>query len=566
MTDATADDAGGVHEADQRRLGRRYAAELRFRSYGIIAIALAIAALAVLAGSVFIRGYSALFAHTITLDVHIDEARVDPRGVRDPEGIRRANFNALIQQSLRDTFPNVEGRRDLRSLFALYTPVNAARLMRQVVEDPSLIGQTVSFTMPISDDVDLFLKGQVTDLERQDGRGTARVTGVTGMIDIRSDADDFAVILAELKRGLAADADRFEADAALLEAAAARETDEAYAYARRQQAERTRARAADYRARSQDAGGAEKLGPDVPSVLVFINGGVARVSELSREGARAMVLAPLASGDPAAAGGWRVARLATPEADRRVKDNQIAWTHALREAGRVESRFNTAFFTNADSREPELAGVAGSFVGSLLTMLVTMLMAVPIGAASAIYLEEFAPKNWLTNAIEVNINNLAAVPSIVFGLLGLAVFINTFGLPRSAPLVGGMVLALMTLPTVIIATRSALKAVPPSIRAGALGVGASPVQTVFHHVLPLALPGILTGSIIGLAQALGETAPLLMIGMVAFVADVPGGLVSPSTVMPVQIYLWSDSAERAFESRTAAAIIVLLTMLVIMNL
>ncbi len=205
-------------------------------------------------------------------------------------------------------------------------------------------------------------------------------------------------------------------------------------------------------------------------------------------------------------------------------------------------------------------------VGSALTLLVTLLLCFPIGVAAAVYLEEFAPKNRWTDLIEVNINNLAAVPSIVFGLLGLAVFLNFFGLPRSAPLVGGMVLALMTLPTIIIASRAALKAVPPSIREAALGVGASPMQVVFGHVLPLALPGILTGTIIGMAQALGETAPLLMIGMVAFIVDVPGGMTSPATVLPVQIFLWADSPERAFVEKTSAAIMVLLAFLVSMNL
>ncbi|HSO43089.1 MAG TPA: phosphate ABC transporter permease PstA, partial [Rhodospirillales bacterium] len=211
------------------------------------------------------------------------------------------------------------------------------------------------------------------------------------------------------------------------------------------------------------------------------------------------------------------------------------------------------------------AGIWGALVGSFWTMLVTLVLSFPLGVGAAIYLEEFAPKNRWTQLIEVNINNLAAVPSIVFGLLGLAVFLNFFGLPRSAPLVGGMVLALITLPTIIIASRAALKAVPPSIREAALGVGASRVQTVFHHVVPLALPGMLTGTIIGMAQALGETAPLLMIGMVAFIVDIPSGPLQPATVMPVQIFLWSDSPERAFVERASAAIMILLGFLVLMN-
>jgi phosphate transport system permease protein len=254
-----------------------------------------------------------------------------------------------------------------------------------------------------------------------------------------------------------------------------------------------------------------------------------------------------------------------PESGRRLKDKQLAWIDRLSAEGRIEKKFNTTFFTAGDSREPELAGIRGALVGSFLVLTVTLVLSFPIGVATAVYLEEFAPRNRWTDLIEVNINNLAAVPSIVFGLLGLAVFLNFFGLPRSAPLVGGLVLTLMTLPTIIIAGRSALKSVPPSIREAALGVGASKLQMVTHHVLPLALPGILTGTIIGMARALGETAPLLMIGMVAFIVEIPHSFTDPATVLPVQIFLWADSPERAFVERTSAAIMVLLAFLIAMN-
>jgi phosphate transport system permease protein len=254
-----------------------------------------------------------------------------------------------------------------------------------------------------------------------------------------------------------------------------------------------------------------------------------------------------------------------PENRRRVNDQVIGWVDQLAAEDRIRSAFAWNLFTNADSRDPQVAGVWGAVVGSFWIIVVTTALAVPIGVASAVYLEEFAPKNRWTDLIEVNINNLAAVPSIVFGLLGLAVYLNTMGLPRSAPLVGGLTITLMTLPTVVVATRAALRAVPPSIRWGALGVGASRVQVVTHHVLPLALPGILTGTIIGLAQALGETAPLLMIGMIAFVADIPDGPMSPSTALPVQVYLWASSPERGFTEKTAAAIIILLGFLLVMN-
>jgi phosphate transport system permease protein len=255
-----------------------------------------------------------------------------------------------------------------------------------------------------------------------------------------------------------------------------------------------------------------------------------------------------------------------PEDRRPISDRQLAWIDALVTDGSLEMRFNTALFTNGDSREPELAGIRGALMGSLYMLFITIALSFPLGAAAAVYLEEFAPRNRWADLIEVNINNLAAVPSIVFGLLGLAVFINWMGVPRSAPLVGGLVLSLLTLPVIIIASRAAIKSVPPSIREAALGVGASRMQVVFHHVLPLALPGMLTGTIIGMSRALGESAPLLMIGMVAFIVDVPGGFSDPATALPVQIYLWADSPERAFAERTSAAIIVLLGFLLLMNL
>jgi phosphate transport system permease protein len=248
-----------------------------------------------------------------------------------------------------------------------------------------------------------------------------------------------------------------------------------------------------------------------------------------------------------------------------INEKQSAWLDALKQQGTVFTGFSTSLFANGDSREPESAGIRGALVGSILTILVTLAIALPLGIAAALYLEEFAPKNRITDIIEVNINNLAAVPSIIFGLLGLAVFLNVFGLPRSTAVVGGLVLALLVLPTIIIASRAAIRSVPPSIKEAALGVGASHMQAVFHHVLPLSAPGILTGTILGVARALGETAPLLMIGMIAFIADVPGGFTDAATVLPVQVFLWSDLPEAGFQSRTAAAIVVLLVLLFCIN-
>jgi phosphate transport system permease protein len=255
-----------------------------------------------------------------------------------------------------------------------------------------------------------------------------------------------------------------------------------------------------------------------------------------------------------------------PARQRKISDQQLAWMDKGTAEGFLEKRFNWGLFTNGASSSPETAGIGVAMIGSLYMMLIVVVLAVPLGVAAAVYLEEFAPQNYWTDMIEVNINNLAAVPSIVFGLLGLAIFINFAGLPRSASLVGGLVLTLMTLPTIIIATRAALKAVPPSIREAAYGVGASKMQTITHHVLPLSIPGILTGTIVGLAQALGETAPLLMIGMVAFVVEYPTSPMQPATALPVQIYMWATSAERGFVERTSGAALILVAVLICMNL
>jgi len=255
----------------------------------------------------------------------------------------------------------------------------------------------------------------------------------------------------------------------------------------------------------------------------------------------------------------------TPEKQRRLNDIEINYLEKMNEAGIITYEISDYLFFGSASRNAEMAGIKGAFIGSMLTLAVCFLIAFPLGVATAVYLEEFAPKNKFTELIEININNLAAVPSVVFGILGLAIFINLFGMPRSIPLIGGLVLALMTLPTIIISSRAAIKAVPPSIRDGALAIGASKMQATMHHVVPLAIPGMLTGTIIGMAQALGETAPLLMIGMVAFIVDIPGSITDPGTVLPVQIFMWADFAERMFVHKTSAAIMILLLFLMIMN-
>lgn len=399
----------------RKGLKRRYAREGRFRLYGLLAIGVAVGFLLLLLGRIIEQGHTAFYTHSVTVPVYMDPARID-RGY--PQG---TNFELLVAEQQLTRFnvtDDASGAQAtaMRGLFSSELKFVAAdRIARQ----PGLIGQTVPISAPVSDDADLYLKG-----------------------------------------------------------------------------------------------------------------------EISRS---------------------------TPAAQRRLSDAQIDWLDRMKASGQVATRFNTGLFTNGDSTEPELAGVLGALVGSALMLLVTALIAIPLGVGAALYLEEFAPRNRITDLIEVNINNLAAVPSIIYGLLGLALFINWMHLPRASPLVGGLVLALMALPTIIIATRSSLKAVPPSIREAALAMGASKTQTVFQHTLPLAMPGVMTGAIISMAHALGETAPLLLIGMVSFIPGIPASFGEPTGALPSLVYIWENASERAFHERTAAAILVLLAFMIVMN-
>ena len=406
-------------DLSEARIRRRYAAERRFRLYGMLAIGFAVFMLGFLAVTVVVQGYSAFWQTRIALDVNIAADKVDPAGTRLPESLSTGDYQAVVRDSLRDLFPEASSRADRRALNDFLSNAAGDDVKRMVMENPNLVGTTQRVEVLASTDIDMLAKGHI----------------------------------------------------------------------------------------SRDAA----------------------------------------------------------EADRPIKDQAIAWFDKLEAEGRMASSFNANFFATGDSREPEQAGLGGAMMGTFLTIVTAILLSLPISVAAAIYLEEFAPKNKITDIIEVNINNLAAVPSIVFGLLGLAVLLGFFGLPRGAPLVGGMVLSLMTLPTIIIATRAALKAVPPSIREAAYGVGASKQQVVMHHVLPLAMPGIMTGAIIGTARAMGESAAVLMIGMVAFIVDVPTSITDSSTVLPVQIFLWADAPERGFVERTSAGIMVMLVFLVLMN-
>lgn len=552
-----------------RRLARRHRAEQRFRLYGIMAIVASVGFLVFLLISIIMQATPAFTAHRLTLTVPVIEELADPLGDRSEVSLRAGSYNRIIQLALQDQFPNVQERARLRELFRLYSPVNSATLLRQVVENPDLVGQNVELSFPISDDADLYLKGLSVNDSRMAAEASADIVQEEeGLLRVESGQPVFQPFLNVLRDELmiqlaAAEARVDAAREATLDASNSDE--EAAALA---QAERAQRNAASLRERL-NAQGQVRLNASMPSLFLAQEETVLRVVSVSQDGT--MAHAEPVTGNPEidTLTDWTLWIIDTPSSARRLTDRQIIWTQVLSDRGLVTEHANWMLFTNADSGEPELAGIRGALIGSVLTMIVTMALAVPIGVGAAIYLEEYAPKNRITDFIEVNINNLAAVPSIVFGLLGLAVFINVMGMPRSAPIVGGLVLALMTLPTVIISSRAALKAVPPSVREAAYGVGASRTQAIVDHVLPLALPGMLTGSIIGLAQALGETAPLLMIGMVAFIADPPtlglAGMSEPATVMPVQIFLWSSGAERAFEAKTAAAILVLLAVMIILN-
>ena len=401
-------------------LKSRIAKEKRFKAYGVISITIALTLLTILFVSIFSQGYTAFQETRIQLPVYFDQEILDPNKTNDWNIIKKANFNGLVKQSIRNLFPEVSGRSNKRKLYKIVSSSAEYQIRNIVNNDLSIIGSKQNIWVLADDDVDMLIKGNIN-------------------------------------RNL-------------------------------------------------------------------------------------------------------------PENERRIDDQELMWIEYLESENLIKKVFNKTLFTSGDSSESEQSGILVALLGSFYALLITLVLSFPIGIATAVYLEEFAPKdNKFVDFIEVNINNLAAVPSIIFGLLGLAIFLNFFEMPRSAPLVGGMVLSLMTLPRIIIPARAALKSVPPSIREGALGLGASNVQAVFNHVLPIATPGMLTGTIIGMAQALGESAPLLIIGMVAFIVDIPQGFTDPATTLPVQIYLWADTPERGFVERTAAVIMVLLIFLVLMN-
>ncbi|EPX78879.1 Phosphate transport system permease protein PstA [Litoreibacter arenae DSM 19593] len=564
--------------ASTKRVRKRRAAETRLKAYGIIALSLAAAALIALLGSVFTKAGGALTETYLTLPITLEASKIDPDGTGNPKIIRRADFSGLTKDMLKEQFPNAKGRTTRRELYDLTSSGAAFELADKVAADPSLVGQTIDYPFLASDVTDLYLKGAFGELVSKPVTGNLTLSRNGDTYLVSSTADDFSKALDRVKEGLVAEAAKLRGQARLqdngvvefrrraevADTAEEREKNERLAEARAAARDALLAQADDLETRAAAEGGDEVLDENNRSVLISVAGGWLKMTRITPNGGLAEAVVPMERAVEAT-NAWGLHTTDLPEASRKVSDNQIIWIEQLKAQGRVDVVFNTRFFTAGDSREPELAGIWGAVAGSFWTMLVTFLLAFPTGVLAAIYLEEFAPKNKLTDFVEVNINNLAAVPSIVFGLLGLSVFLGVFGVPRSAPLAGGIVLALMTLPTIIIAARAAIRAVPPSIRDAAVGLGASPLQCTFHHVLPLAMPGILTGTIIGMAQALGETAPLIMIGMVAFIVDIPGSITDSASVLPVQVFRWSDFPERAFEARTSAAICVLLFFLVVMN-
>ena len=522
-------DSWGSDQA-RRRVRRRYAADRRLQAYGVIAIALAVGLLGVLITSLVRTGYPAFIQTKVELPIYIDPAKVDPQ---DPGS---GNYRALVREAVDKAVPGIPD--DQKRSIGKILSSDAAYIVRDyVVAHPDVIGKTITLPIAVSDPYDQLYKGVIP--KEMDALNWTQV-GWFERLENRG-----LVVEHDGRKSLKLDV---YVDPEFVEAGPPPSGDFAVLAQSSLKA---------YLPRIRDTSLVEMLAEDAPEAI-----GARVAADPAIIGKTVQIFFPLSPHYAVLAKG-ETPKILNP----RFSKDQLKAFDTLEEKGLLRTPLNWELFFNADSRFPERAGLAGAITGSFYALLVCFLLSFPIGIAAAVYLEEFAPKNRFTDLIEVNINNLAAVPSVVFGLLGLAVFLGFFGLPRSAPLVGGMVLSLMTLPTIIITTRAALKAVPPSIREAALGVGASKHQVMMHHVLPLALPGILTGTIIGMAQALGETAPLLLIGMNAFIPSVENmGILEPATSLPTQIFSWADSPERGFVSRTSAAILVLLGFLVMMNI
>lgn len=537
MTDISASAPEQTHDWSSKtargRVKRRYAADRRLQFYGLAAIGTAMALLGILFSSLIYAGYAAFTTTKVELGLFLDPAKID---ASNPGA---ANYRKMVRDAFKGYFPDVKGRAEERSLAKILSSGADYIVRDYVIANPEKIGELVKISLPVSDPFDQLYKRIIPreiDALSSDRIALFDALKQQGVLSVE---DGVSVV----KTTVFVDPAQVPDEGGLEAAAYIRMVNEGLR---------------SYFPRERSLAFEEILSDKAADTLK-----AKVIADPSLVGKSVDLKLPLSLNyDHLLQQGE--AKMRNP---RFSSDNEFVWFDSLVQRGLITTPFTWELFFNADSRFPELAGLAGALSGSFLALLVCFLLSFPIGIATAVYLEEFAPKNRITDVIEVNINNLAAVPSVVFGLLGLALFLNTFGMPRSAPLVGGMVLALMTLPTIIVATRAALKAVPPSIREAALGVGASKHQVMLHHVLPLAMPGILTGTIIGLAQALGETAPLLLIGMNAFIPSIENvGLTQPAMALPTQIFSWADSPERGFVSRTSAAILVLLGFLIFMNI
>lgn len=576
------------------RIKRRYRAEKKFRLAGIMAVVFAGLCILTLMADVIRKAVPSFTYSSAVLDIDLPQNQFDPNGLRNPDDLRKQDYAAPINKALEAEFPTLTDRRAKRALGNVLSSGADTQLRKRVLTQPDLIGKTTQTPVLLSDEVDLALKGLVSKTQVIPGTTAISLLAEGKKFRFESSAPVLAAHVSAHRERVQQRLSVLEKqqtnlhEQLHLQRLKKQELESAIQSRERMGSSSTTLQAelaqidsnissltknidnlsSQMDERRQQLAATDKpalLDEQDPSLILKIAGGFIRLRALQANAAEGEAIIPPSRDVTSQETNWSLLVIETPEANRKLQDITFVLAESLRDKGKIVTNWNLPFLSSGDSREAELAGIMGGLVGSALTMLVTLALCLPIGVAAAIYLEEFAPKNRLTEIIEININNLAAVPSIVFGLLGLAMFLNVFGLPRSAPLVGGLVLALLILPTIIIAARAALKAVPPSIREAALGVGATKQQAIFHHVLPLAMPGIMTGTIIGMAHALGETAPLLMIGMVAFIVDVPKSITDAATVLPVQIFLWSDLPEPAFQAKTAGAILVLLVFLIFMN-
>ena len=601
MTDQTIDMTAlsAKHtEADAaRRIRRRHWAEFRLRAYGIAAISVAVIALAILLFTVLSKTMSVTEEYYLSLDVELELTDRQLAQITDDNPRTNADLARQIRAALKDAAQTDLSRRALRPLNDLIAGYEGYALSEIVSADPELVGERYHFEALLSDDVQMYLKGHFGRFQDVGSEGTITISAGAdeGDVVITAPTSTFSLARQLMQADRAAEARRLsrqaadqaraynETQALIAQTDDAAEKERLTQNSTRFAAERDRLDAAAAAAlhEATDLQNEFTLRTDDPSVFVRASKGWIKITRLGRERMVGTIMDPLEKLGTVEAGAWSGLVFERAEAVRQLSDRQIVWIENFKREDRLVEHTNWRLLSEPDSREAEYAGIWTALVGSFWTMIVTFLLAFPIGVMASIYLEEFAPKNRLTQFIEVNINNLAAVPSIVFGLLGLTILlsgVSLFGVdlfdgvlkaftddPRSTPLAGGVVLALMSLPTIIIASRASIKAVPPSIRDAALGLGASKLQTSTHHVLPLAMPGILTGSIIAMAQALGETAPLIIIGMNSFVQAPPADPLEPASVLPSLIYLWNNNPERLFDGKTAAAISVLLIFLILMN-